>query len=72
MMRDENDAIIVRAIIELAHNLGFSVVAEGVEDVETLGLLSGLGCDGAQGYHFSRPLPAPEFLSWLREHQNQF
>jgi EAL domain-containing protein (putative c-di-GMP-specific phosphodiesterase class I) len=51
------DAIIVRSIIDLAHNLGVGVVAEGVEDEETLELLVEYGCDEAQGYYFSRPMP---------------
>jgi diguanylate cyclase len=59
------DATIVRSIIDLAHNVGAQVVAEGVEDVETMTLLVGYGCDQAQGYHFSRPLPAEELLAWL-------
>jgi EAL domain-containing protein (putative c-di-GMP-specific phosphodiesterase class I) len=50
------DAVIVRAIIDLAHNLELSVVAEGVEDERTMNLLIEYGCDAAQGYHFSRPL----------------
>src|SRR5205823_8527898 len=62
---DEGDASIVRAAIDLGHNLGMQVVAEGVEDAATLELLVGLGCDVAQGYHFSRPLPAAELEAWL-------
>lgn len=65
MANDDNDAVIVRSTIDLAHNLGFSVVAEGIEDSDTLDLLDMLGCDSAQGYHFSRPLPAEQFLAWL-------
>ena len=59
------DAIIVHAIIDLAHNLDLSVVAEGVEDERTMNLLIEYGCDSAQGYHFSRPLPAEEVQPWL-------
>lgn len=66
MVNDENDAIIVKAIIELAHNLGFDVIAEGVENNETLELLMAQGCDGAQGYYFSRPLAGDDFLSWVK------
>jgi len=68
MDNDENDAVIVRSTIDLAHNLGFSVVAEGIENSETLDLLVMLGCDGAQGYHFSRSLASDKFLSWLQQH----
>jgi len=67
MDNDENDAVIVRSTIDLAHNLGFSVVAEGIENSETLDLLVMLGCDGAQGYHFSKPLSSDKFLSWLQQ-----
>ncbi len=58
MLDRENDYIIARSIIDLAHNLGHRVVAEGVEDTATLELLRGLGCDVAQGFLFARPGPA--------------
>jgi diguanylate cyclase (GGDEF)-like protein/PAS domain S-box-containing protein len=61
------DAVIVRSTIDLAHNLGLTVVAEGVEDEGALELLIEYGCDGAQGYLFSRPCPAEEVTAWLRE-----
>ena len=53
-----SDAIIVASTIELGHNLGLRIVAEGVEDGETLAWLSDLGCDMAQGYHVGRPMAA--------------
>jgi diguanylate cyclase (GGDEF)-like protein len=62
---DENDAVIVRSTIELAHNLGLVVVAEGVENQETLVSLAELGCDHAQGFHLSRPVPPDELTEWL-------
>ena len=55
MVANENDRIIARSIIDLGHNLGHRVVAEGVQDRETLDLLRDLGCDVAQGFLFSRP-----------------
>lgn len=64
--RDPDDALIVGSTIELGHNLGLSVVAEGVEDEASLARLVSLRCDKAQGYHFSRPLPAAEFTRWLQ------
>jgi diguanylate cyclase (GGDEF)-like protein len=58
MSSDENDEVIVRSTIELGHNLGLRVVAEGVEDEETMRRLSELDCDVAQGYFLGRPTPA--------------
>jgi diguanylate cyclase (GGDEF)-like protein/PAS domain S-box-containing protein len=59
------DTAIVRSTADLAHNLGLSVVAEGVEDQWTLDLLGSFGCDQAQGYHIAKPMPSPHFVSWL-------
>jgi EAL domain-containing protein (putative c-di-GMP-specific phosphodiesterase class I) len=61
------DAVIVRSTIELAHNLGLTVVAEGVEDEVALEMLVRDGCDSAQGYYFNRPCPADELTAWLTE-----
>jgi diguanylate cyclase (GGDEF)-like protein len=65
MLSDESDLIIVRSTINLGHDLGLKVVAEGVEDEATLTRLSGLGCDFAQGYHFSKPLAPDAFNALL-------
>lgn len=59
------DAILVETTIDLAHRLGMLVVAEGVEDEATAVALAGLGCDAAQGYHFTRPLAAVDLLPWV-------
>ena len=67
MERDPDDAKIVRSTIDLAHNLGLSVVAEGVETAAIWDLLRELQCDEAQGYHMGRPVPAVAFAPW-REH----
>ncbi len=67
MAEDDNDAVIVRSTIDLAHNLGFLVVAEGVENRDALDLLAVLGCDHAQGYHIGRPLPADELIAWIKK-----
>jgi hypothetical protein len=64
MARDENDAVIVRLTIDLAHNLGLRVVAEGVESENDLNLLRAWGCDVAQGYYLSRPLPMESINDW--------
>jgi EAL domain-containing protein (putative c-di-GMP-specific phosphodiesterase class I) len=61
---DVEDTAIVRMIVELAHTLGMEVIAEGVETEEQVTLLEEMGCDFAQGYHFSKPLP-PEAVSEL-------
>lgn len=66
LMSNEDDAVLVQAVVDLGHNLGLHVVAEGVEDAETLRTLSGLGCDVAQGFHLSRPIPARQATEWIR------
>ena len=65
LLRDPADADIVHLIIDLAHRFNLSVVAEGVEDVETLKELARNKCDVAQGYLFSKPLPHGQFNQWL-------
>jgi len=65
MEHDIDDAKIVRSTIELAHNLGLTVVAEGVETSKAWQLLAALGCDEGQGYFISRPMPQGEFREWL-------
>ncbi|CAN5728670.1 hypothetical protein BH18ACT17_BH18ACT17_11710 [soil metagenome] len=65
MHNDGNDFMIVRATVELGRNLGLRVVAEGVEDRETFDRLADFGCDEAQGYYISRPMPLDEFGRWL-------
>jgi diguanylate cyclase (GGDEF)-like protein len=65
-MRDsESSAVIVRSMVQLAHNLGLRVVAEGVEDAGTMRALEEIGCDMAQGFHVSRPLGTADLTSWL-------
>jgi EAL domain-containing protein (putative c-di-GMP-specific phosphodiesterase class I) len=63
--RVSGDVVIVRSTIELVHNIGLTVVAEGVEEEATLKILVDDGCDVAQGYFFSRPCPAQELTTWL-------
>jgi len=67
MITSEADAAIVRTVIDLAHNLGKQVCAEGVEDAETMHKLEEMGCDLAQGYFISRPVPAATLMTWLTE-----
>ena len=66
MLKDDQDAIIVRSTIGLAHSLGLQVVAEGVEDLETLEALRECGCDIAQGYVLSKPVPAAMAITRMR------
>ncbi len=65
MLANEQDAVIVASTIALAHNLGLTVVAEGIEDVNTEERLCALGCDEGQGYLYGRPMPAAEASVWL-------
>jgi len=69
MASDENDTTIVVSTIELAHNLGLSVVAEGVENEKVLGLLAKHGCDIAQGYYLGRPMPQADITRYLEAHR---
>ena len=65
MEADKRNAAIVRSTIELGHNLGLTVVAEGVETDHELAELRRFGCDSAQGFYFARPMPAASFERWL-------
>lgn len=67
MTEDENDAVIVRSTIDLAHNLGLKVTAEGVETQDVWDILEILGCDYSQGYFMGRPMPADKLDAWLLE-----
>lgn len=65
MHSSASDHVMVEKVIEMAHELGMEVMAEGVRTKEQLDLLREMGCDGAQGYFFSRPLPVVELVKWL-------
>lgn len=69
MLRDGSNSVIVKSTIDLGHNLGMKVVAEGVEDIECLNMLTALGCDAAQGYYISRPIESDAFLLWFSQRQ---
>jgi EAL domain-containing protein (putative c-di-GMP-specific phosphodiesterase class I) len=64
LTRDRSDSLIVQSVISLGHNLGLTLVAEGVDTEDTLSALSRFGCDIAQGDHVSEPLPADAFDTW--------
>lgn len=71
MSRDRTDRAIVRSTIELARSLKLRAVAEGIENVDTWHELARLGCDQAQGYLLSRPVPASELTGWLRRRHEE-
>ena len=62
---DRDGEVYVAGAIRLAHDLGLSVVAEGIEDAGTLQVMQELGCDIGQGYYSAKPLPAPAIPAWL-------
>ncbi|MCG8313089.1 MAG: EAL domain-containing protein [Pseudomonadales bacterium] len=70
MAKNQDDKVIVDTTLQMAHNLGLIVVAEGIEDQDTLSHLTQLGCDYAQGYHIARPMPEHEFTAWLKQYQS--
>ncbi|WP_141846849.1 putative bifunctional diguanylate cyclase/phosphodiesterase [Lapillicoccus jejuensis] len=67
MSEGERAVGIVRALVDLAHTLGMPSIAEGVETAEELAMLETLGCDGVQGWHIARPMPAEQVTAWLHE-----
>jgi EAL domain-containing protein (putative c-di-GMP-specific phosphodiesterase class I) len=72
MSSDAEISTIVRSTIDLGHNLGLKVVAEGVEDLSVWNLLRTLGCDDAQGFFMSRPLEPRALASWMRANDGRF
>ena len=65
MTEDRSNSLIVHSVVDLGHNLGLTIVAEGVESEQALAALAEFGCDVAQGYHLSRPIPATDLDTWL-------
>jgi EAL domain-containing protein (putative c-di-GMP-specific phosphodiesterase class I) len=63
---DKDDAVLIEAIITMAHRLHLKVVAEGVEKKEQLEFLRSQGCDFAQGYYFSKPVATKSFVEFIR------
>ena len=62
---EAGDALVVEAIIAMAHRLGLQIVGEGIETQEQLNFLQSRGCDLGQGFYFSRALSAPAFRRWI-------
>jgi EAL domain-containing protein (putative c-di-GMP-specific phosphodiesterase class I) len=69
MTTNDQDAVIVRTLVELGRSLGLKTVAEGVESPEAVRMLEEYGCIEAQGYFFSRAVPAEQFTAWLARQQ---
>jgi diguanylate cyclase (GGDEF)-like protein len=65
ILNNENDDVIVNATVNLAHNMGFHVTAEGVESEEIMDKLKSYGCDVAQGFYLSKPISVPDFNQWM-------
>ena len=72
MVNNKDDETIVNTILQMGHNLGLDVVAEGIEDEPTLALLTDLGCDIAQGYFIARPMPLEAFIEWVEENKDRY
>lgn len=64
-MANADDAVLVQSVVTLGHDLGLTIVAEGVEDQPTLDALIDAGCDIAQGFHLGRPMPEDALDAWL-------
>ena len=69
VLKENEDASLVRAIINMAHSLGLKVVAEGVEEEDQTHFLKAEHCDYSQGYFHSRPLPEQDFIHWLETNE---
>ncbi len=70
MINGSSDSALVKSIINMAHTLGFQVIAEGVETALQLQMLMDFGCDIFQGYYFSKPVSADEFMAYAEKHKN--
>lgn len=66
---ESSDATLIETMVDLAHKLGFRVVAEGIETQDAAKLLARMGCEEGQGYLFSRPLEADRLPDWLAEQE---
>ncbi len=72
LMYSDEDRKIVNSIIQLSHNQGLNVVAEGTEELEQILFLKNLGCEEVQGFYYCKPLPGEEFLTFLAKDINLF
>ena len=69
MHTSDSDRVMVQKTVEIGHDLGMNVVAEGVETIEQLEFLRSIGCDVVQGHLFSRPLPIDQLVAWIKRHE---
>lgn len=67
----ESDKIIVKSTIELGHNFQLRVIAEGVENEQSMELLRDMGCDYMQGYYLARPMPLEDLIPWMAGNNQQ-
>ena len=67
MDKSKGDSIVVKTTVNMCHDLGYVVVAEGVESLSTCDNLKAMGCDYLQGYYLARPLPFDNLLVWIEE-----
>ena len=67
MANDKKDESIVKAAVDLAHTLELKIVAEGVENEETLDILTEMGCDYAQGFYMAKPMPCDDLMLWIQD-----
>jgi EAL domain-containing protein (putative c-di-GMP-specific phosphodiesterase class I) len=67
MVTAKESRLIAKSVIDLAHAIGLTAVAEGVESLEALELLAGMGCDQVQGYFIARPMEARELVPWMMQ-----
>jgi len=70
MLENDMDQHIVKTVIDMAHGFNIKVVAEGIENEQTLLTLKKIGCDIAQGYYIARPMPQDKFILWLNNYQS--
>lgn len=68
LVEDKREQALVRSMITLSHDLGYRVVAEGVETAAAVAILTDMGCEEAQGYHFARPMEQADFMQWVLAH----
>jgi len=68
MLENDMDQHIVKTVIEMAHGFDLEVVAEGIENIETLQALRDMGCDIGQGYYLAKPMPQETFIRWLEQY----